>query len=115
MRPGFSVGGRGARRATDSGAIIPRVRAMGRAVCNTCGAALERHQPCAVCLSTNSHTRLCAFCRAQHKTLGIEWNEEDAPIGDAADIGSDDHHQLATPLAELSGRTRARRPAVKAM
>ena len=89
------------------------MRTIRGAVCSICGVAFERHQPCAVCFSTNAHTRCCSFCRAQHKALGIDWNEEDAPTGGAADVGSDERCRVELPLAELTGRTRARRPAQK--
>ena len=87
----------------------------GSAVCATCSVAIRRHQPCAVCFSTNAHTRLCRHCQTQHEALGIEWNEEDdAATGEGSDIGGDERLQVTVALAELAGRQRRRRPAPKA-
>jgi hypothetical protein len=78
--------------------------------CRLCGVATAQHAPCAVCFSTNAHTRLCPFCRAQHEIYGIEWSEEDAGNGLAGELAGagDGRHLAAIPLAELAGRQRRR-------
>lgn len=82
-------------------------------ICRFCGIPHAQHAPCAVCFSTNAHTRLCTWCRAQHQIYGIEWSEENAGNGLAGGVeltaASDGCNLVAVPLAEFAGRQRPHR------